>query len=136
MKRGNKKAALVVIAFLALFAWIGYNDSKPKGTSINTPVNYPSNQSTLFYQTDPGFDFNAFNSDTTLNDQPARSELCPVCYGSGACQICNGKGWTVGYNGDDTSCSACDDYSGGINDDGTLYGNGRCSTCHGTGFYN
>ena len=133
-KKGNKKAALILIAIIALFAWIGYDESKPKGTQFKTPVNYYPNQSTGFFQTNPGFD--SFDSSTTLDAQPNRPELCPVCYGSTACQICNGKGWLVGYNGEDSSCSACDDYSGGVNDSGEPYGNGKCSTCHGTGFYN
>ncbi len=130
MKKNTKTIAIGVIAILVLFVWIGKNEGNSKDKQEYSPTNYSSNWSTQY---NPGFDF--FNSNTTANDQGSTLELCPVCYGSGSCQICNGKGWTVGYNGEDYSCSACDDYSGGVNDSGEPYGNGRCSTCHGTGFY-
>ena len=130
-----KKKTVIVVAVLALFAWIGYNENKSEEIKVK-PVNYPSNQYNQFNQFNQ-FDtgFNSLDNNTTLNDRPSVPELCPSCYGSTSCSICNGKGWNVGYNGEDYSCTACDDYSGGINDNGQPYGNGKCSTCHGTGFY-
>ncbi len=126
----NKKVILVIVVIIVLFYWIGQeSDSDTTDTTTNNPIVYNQNQTT-FVNPDPNF-FDVGDSAT----QESVSQICPVCYGSGACAICNGLGWSVGYNGEDSSCSACDDYSGGVNDSGEPYGNGRCSTCHGTGFY-
>lgn len=142
MNKGNKKTALVVIAVLALFVWIGYTKEKNGSERERyTPSNYSSNYSTNWSTPyNPAFDFSYgttsydfFDSGSSYQET-TRKEICPVCHGSGSCQICNGKGWTSGY-GDNFACSYCDDYSGGIDDNGKPYGNGRCSTCHGTGFY-
>lgn len=132
MNKNRKTIAIFVIGIIALFIFVGKKEGDSNDRQGYTPSNYSNNWST---QLSPGF-VDYFGGTTTTTDQSSiRQQLCPVCYGSGSCQICNGKGWIVGYNGEDYSCSSCNGYSGGVNDSGEPYGDGRCSACNGTGFY-
>lgn len=127
-----KKVIIVILVIVVAFCYFVTRDDNKQSAPV---YNAPAYNGNVNYVPNPVYpDYNSLdNSDTTVVQQP-QQQICPVCHGSGACPICHGTG-TVSYYGDRTGCSACDDYSGGVESDGSLIGNGRCSTCHGTGLY-
>jgi hypothetical protein len=55
-------------------------------------------------------------------------QSCKVCYGTGNCQTCTGRGWVINhYTNKYSPCSTCN------NEQGTSPKRGKCYACKGTG---
>lgn len=96
----------------------------------NDPYNYsqdfnaPSSDYSNGYSGYDTYDsYNTYDSDDTYDsyDYGNNKQICPSCFGSGTCPICDGTGQYSMYGSDYSTCTACG-------------GTGVCSICGGTGF--
>lgn len=88
-----------------------YGDPYTDTQGINPPAGYSNGYS--------GYsDYDTYDS----YDYSNNSQICPSCYGSGTCPICNGTGQYSMYGNDYSECSACG-------------GTGVCSVCGGAGVF-
>lgn len=95
--------------------WCDSNGWKKTTTSSSTPPPVP-----LTFD-DGGSSYSSSSGSSSSSSSRYGSYDCPSCYGSGKCQVCNGKQiQDNSYTSTSSVCRACN-------------GNGRCSSCGGTG---
>lgn len=95
--------------------WCGGNGWAKTTTSSSTPPPVP-----LTYDSGSSSHSSTSSSSSSSSSRYGTYD-CPSCYGSGKCQVCNGKRiQDNSYTSTSSVCRACG-------------GNGRCSACGGTG---
>lgn len=104
-------------------------------TRVSTPkYNYPkeqaeyqaalSNYQTQMLEQQQSYEVNSSSSSSSSRgSNTTSSRTCGVCYGSGKCRTCNGKGYytAIGIGSGTHACPNCRNH------------NGLCSSCNGTG---